>query len=201
VRRSALATRTTTLPSRRPPHRWFHCGGFHFFFPFLFVFPQICSWLLVCCCVLARSSSQHSFLVLVGGLGLFWWSVAVPPCWSDEMLLVVVVVRQQCCLGFICVFLCAQLHLRFPCTVFVAFLFVLVLLGQRCLLFVLLVGCVESYMLWCFPCCGGCVVGACTSPVAWLGLVLVVLCCWCRLCLCVVRVVLVLFFLFRATWW
>ena len=36
-----------------------------------------------------------------------------------------------------------------------------------------------------FPCCGGCVVGACTSSVVWLGLVLVVLCCSC----CVVRVV------------
>ncbi|RHN53291.1 hypothetical protein MtrunA17_Chr5g0394291 [Medicago truncatula] len=40
-----------------------------------------------------------------------------------------------------------------------------------------------------FPCCGGCVVGASTSPVVWLGLLLVMLCCWCRLCCCAVCVV------------
>jgi len=55
--------------------------------------------------------------------------------------------------------------------------------GTTLSLVMLLVGCVESSMLFVlFPCCGGCVVGACTSPVVWLGLLLVSFVLLCRLC-------------------
>lgn len=48
--------------------------------------------------------------------------------------------------------------------------------GKTTLLVVCVVdGCVVASLLWCFRCCGGCVVGDCTSSVVWLGLVWVVL--------------------------